>query len=124
MTHTRPTRHDVDAQAPPPPPRTSDIAPSPRQCLLFYDHNGGGHIALKWRPAAFVPAPLKASDAQHRMLLQRAGGGKAKEGGGSFAIPDVAATLEALRAASGGLIKRVRLTQHLGAARLCAALSA
>jgi len=90
-------------------------------CLLFYDHNGGPYIAVKWKPAAFLPAPLKATDAQHRMLIQET---MSTDKESSFTIPDVATILETMRAGSTGLVKRIQLSQHLGSSRIASALVA
>ena len=71
---------------------------------LFYDGLGGRAIALKWRPAAFLPVPLKPPVAQHRLYVQRTEGP-----GAAWVLPNVADVLAGMVQAGGGLIKRVSL---------------
>ena len=67
--------------------------------LFFYDQLGGRCIAVKWRPAAFLPGPLKPSSAQHRMLV------------GEWALPNVGDVLAGMVQASGGLVKAAKVVQ-------------
>ena len=102
--------------------------------LFFYDRHGGGSVALKWRPRAFLPRQWKPSDAHGRLLLEREAdmadmaaqsaeaapqqtkgtpkqqkGEKGALGAPSWLLPNVPELLEAMVAMGGGLVKRARL---------------
>ena len=79
--------------------------------LFFYDGEGGRTIAIKWRPAAFLPAPLRSAEAQHRTLVPRTDAKTDDDSGGSevWALPNIPDVLAGIVQLGGGLIKGVRL---------------
>ena len=72
--------------------------------LFFCDKHGGRAVGVKWRPSAFLPAPLRAATAQHRTLIAH---GAASEA--AWALPNVAEALAGMAQLGGGLIKAVKL---------------
>ena len=81
--------------------------------LFFYDGIGGRNIAVKWRPAAFLPGPLKAPSAQHRMLLDASPVGAEA----SWALPNVADVMAGMVEAGDGLILAARVPRSSQALR-------
>ena len=89
--------------------------------VFCYDDRGGRYVALKWRPAAFLPGPLRAAHSQHRILLERdvvpeertasaATGARAKElVSAAWALPNVPQILCEMRELGAGLIRKVVL---------------
>ena len=77
--------------------------------LFFYDGLGGRCIALKWRPSAFLPGPLKVGSAQHRMLVGSGEDGEATAK--AWALPNIADVLAGMVQAGDGLIVAARLPQ-------------
>lgn len=87
--------------------------------LYCYDARGGRTVAVKWRPAAFLPAKLSTTNAQNRLLIHRqlppdastartAGAGKALASA-TWALPNVPAMLCEMREHGGALVKKVSL---------------
>ena len=98
--------------------------------VVCADFVGGGVVALKWRPAALAPAPLRA-DAAHlvcpvgspeaaaaaelaaRARQQAANGGAAAAAGGQLSaaavVPDVVGALADLLHLGAGLVQSIAL---------------
>lgn len=98
--------------------------------LFFYDVHGGDVIAVKWRPAAFLPQAFRPDTARSRLLVVRGPAGRegspasSKKGKGAhtgteaaWLLPNVPEILEGIRALGGGLIPRQSL-QTGGADRI------
>ena len=79
--------------------------------LFFYDGLGGRVIAIKWKPAAFLPSSLRAPTAQHRMLVRQSGAATDDAEAATWAMPNVADALAGMVQLGGGLIKSVRMPQ-------------
>lgn len=84
---------------------------------FFYDGLGGRAIALKWKPAAFLPTALKAPAAQHRMLVATGCGDKDGAAAEAWALPNVADALAGMVQLGDGLIKSARVPQASHALR-------
>ena len=89
--------------------------------LFFYDGHGGRAVAIKWRPAAFLPARLTAGTAPHRMLIRRMAPRDTQEGPDDdtsaalvdvskpWALPNLPDILAGMVDLGGGLVKTVKL---------------
>ena len=89
-----------------PRPHTQPLPPHPLNPTLTYPQV----IGLKWKPAAFLPAPLKAPSSQHRLLIATAGGA-------SWALPNVADLLAEMVEIGGALVKQVAFPRSSQALR-------
>ena len=80
--------------------------------LFFYDGLGGRQIALKWRPAAFMPTKLAAAAAEHRTVVPRAAAPLDAESGAppeAWVLPNLADVLAGMVQMGGGLVQTARL---------------
>lgn len=82
--------------------------------IFFYDQYGGRVIAIKWRPAAFMPMPLRAATAQHRILIGRTmltaeSGGEHAKPPEPWTLPNISDLLASMVQMGGGLIKKASL---------------
>ena len=72
--------------------------------IFAYDGLGGCAIALKWRPAAFLPTPVRVAATTHRLMMPRVAS-SATSVEASWTVPNVADVLVEM-AEMGGLLVR------------------